>query len=326
MQILIADQDSQHRQKILARVEAWGHTVIEALAGRIAVEACRKKCPDLIFIDNALSGESGIELVRQIRQVGGHAVWVPIILMGEHITDEEIIRGVEAGIDNVIQKPLSEAQLMLCVHSAQRHLNLKEEVFKVAHELVVVNRALQNVVTQDVLTGINNSNSFEDALEQEWFAAKKLKAPISLILLNLDFFQAYNQTYGAQAGDEVIKRVATSLKMALPSGNAMLARMTGETFAVLLTNTDGRAATLIAENLHQAIESLSIEHKNSGCSDHITASFGVATVEESAFTKPWDLKDTADFALYQAKHRGRNRVVFMPVVDETAKSANTNNT
>lgn len=325
MHILIADQDPQHRRKILTTVEAWGHTVEEALVGREAVEVCRKKCPDLIFIDSLLSGESGIELVRQIRQTGGHAVWVPIILMSEQISDAEMVKAVEAGIDNVMQKPLSEPQLMLSVYSALRHLNLKEEVFKVAHELVVVNRALQNVVTQDVLTGISNSNSFDDVLEQEWFTAKKLGAPLSLILLNLDFFQAYNQTYGAQAGDEVIKRVAATLKMALPPGkSALLARMTGETFAVLLANAHGPVATEVAEKLQHAVDSLNIPHQNSGCSDHITASFGVATVE-GEFTKPWDLKDTADFALYQAKHRGRNRVVFMPVTNEEAKSASADN-
>ncbi len=320
MQIIIADQNVQHRHKMLGTIEARAHTVQEALTGREVVECCRKKCPDLLFIDTILAGENGIEIVRQVRQTGGHAVWVPIVLMGEKISDPEIMQGIEAGVDDVILKPLSEAQVMLKVCSALRHLNLKEEVFKVAHELVVVNRALQNVITQDVLTGIDNSNSFEEALEQEWFTTKKLNTCLSLVLLNLDFFQAYNQTYGAEAGDQVIKQVAMALKMALPTGNATLARTTGETFAVLLPNVGRASAFEVAEKLHKAIDDLKIPHQNSGCSDHITASFGVATVEQGGFTKPWDLKDSADFALYQAKHYGRNRVVAVPVVSEEVKN------
>lgn len=315
MRILIADQDSSYRQTIGTAIQKWGHTLQEALTGREIIELCRKKCPDLIFVDFNLSGQTGIEIVRQIRQTGGHAVWVPIILTAVDFSETDMLQCAEAGADDFLKKPMSEAKLALKVHSAERHLNLKEEVFKVAHELVVVNRALQNVVTQDVLTGISNSNSFEEALEQEWFAAKGLNAPLSLILFNLDFFQAYNQAYGAVAGDEVIKQVAQALKLALPSNNAVLARTTGETFAVLLPKTSREEAFKIGEKLHKAIDDLKIPHKTSGCGDHVTASFGVATVDSNHFTKPWDLKDAADFGLYQAKHRGRNQGVLVPATE-----------
>lgn len=317
MRVMIADQDSGHRHRIVMAMQKWGHTVEEALTGREIIEHCRKKCPDLIFVDFLLAGDTGIEITRQIRQTGGHAVWVPIILMGKSASDQEIVQSVEAGADDILLKPISDARIMIKVNSAQRHLNLKEEVFKVAHELVVVNRALQNVITQDVLTGIGNSNSFEEALEQEWFTAKKLNIPLSLILFNLDFFQAYNQKYGAEAGDETIKKVAKALKMALPSHDGILARTTGETFAVLLPNFDREQAFEAGEKMHKVIDALNVPHQSSGCSDHITASFGVATVEPDYFTKPWDLKDAADFALYQAKHHGRNRGFLVPAGGET---------
>jgi diguanylate cyclase (GGDEF)-like protein len=312
---MVADQDIDHRQQVVAAIQKWGHTAEEALTGREVVELCRKKCPDLIFVDFVLSGESGIELVRQIRQTGGHAVWVPIIVIAKAITDSEIAQCVEAGADDVLLKPLSEVRLMVKVRSAERHLNLKEEVFKVAHELVVANRALQNVVTQDVLTGIGNSNSFDETLERDWFTAKKSNSPISLILLNLDFFQNYNQAYGAEEGDRAIKNVAEALKHALPPGDSFLARTTGETFAVILPSTSSQDAFKLAESLRGVIENLNIPHKMSGCSDHITASFGVATTEPGQFTKPWDLKDAADYGLYQAKHYGRNRSYLVPATE-----------
>lgn len=315
MRVLIVDQEAAHRQHLAAIVQKWGHDVAEVLTGREAVVLCRKKCPDLILVDAALSAESGVEIVRQIRQTGGHAAWAPIVLMGQQaaLSESELVKCAEAGADDVLLKPISDGQLMLKVHAAQRQANLKEDAFNVAHELVVANRTLQNVVTQDLLTGLYNSSSFEDALEKKWFMAKKSQTPISLILLNLDFFSAFNQTYGAKVGDEALKQVANALKAALSGyGTSVLARMTGETFAILLPETDRQSAFQIGETLNKAIDALNITHKQSGCSDHLTASFGVATMGPHTFTKPWDLKDAADFGLYEAKHRGRHRGFLAP--------------
>lgn len=314
MRIMVADQDGEHRQQIVARLQKWGHTVQESLTAREVVEQCRKKCPDLVLIDFNLAGESAVETVRQIRQTGGHALWVPLVVMGKQISDPEKIQCVEAGADDVILKPITEIQLMTKAYSAARQVNLKEEVFKVAHELVVVNRALQNVVTQDVLTGIANSNSFEETLEREWMSAKKRSAPLSLILLNVDFFQAYNQAYGAELGDQALKKTADALKATL-AGEGFLARMVGDTFGIILPNTTREDAFKIGEKCHQAVDVLQIPHRSSGCGDHLTLSFGVATVEANHFTKAWDLKDAADFGLYQAKHYGRNRGFLVPATE-----------
>lgn len=318
MRILVADQDSAHRQKLVEAIQKWGHVAEEALTSREVVTLCRKKCPDLVLADFLLPGEGGIELVRQIRQTGGHAVWVPIILLGQTFSESEMIQIVEAGADDVLLKPFSDAKLMLKVHSANRLLNLKEEVFKVAHELVVVNRALQNVITQDTLTGIGNAESLDEAMEREWFAAKRSNLPISFIILNIDFFQAYNQAYGAEAGDHALKKVAECLKNALVGTDAILGRMIGDTFGILLPKRDREEAYKIGEKLHAAVDALNIPHKSSGCGDHVTVSFGVATVDPDHFTKPWDLKDAADFGLYQAKHRGRNRG-FLVTAEEVVK-------
>lgn len=312
MRILIADQDSEYRQKIANTVQGWGHTVQEALNGREVVEHCRKKCPDLVLMEAHLSGEAGLEIVRQIRQTGGHALWVPIVLLSTGFSDLKIVESVEAGVDDILQKPFNEARLRLKVYSANRLCNLKEEVFKVAHELVMGNRALQQSITQDVLTGLTNASSFEEILSREWRAAQRANTPISLVLLNVDYFQVYNQVYGAEAGDQAIKKVAEALKHALPAGEHFLGRMIGDSFAVVLTKVSREEAFKIAENLKQAIDCLEIPHKNSGASDHITISFGIATAETGHFTNVADLKDNADFALYQAKHRGRNRGFAAP--------------
>lgn len=319
MRILVAEQDGVHRQKLVENLQKWGHVVEEALTSREVVALCRKKCPDLVLADFQLSGESGLELVRQIRQTGGHALWVPLVLLGDAFSEAEMVQIVEAGADNVLLKPISDGKLMLTVHSANRLLNLKEEVFKVTQELVVVNRALQNVIAQDTLTGIGNAESLDEAMEREWFAAKRSNTPISFIIFNIDFFQQYNQTYGAEAGDQVLKRIAECLKTALiGTTDATLGRMIGDTFGVLLPKLDREAAYKVGEKLYKAVDALNIPHKASGCSDHITLSFGVATVDPDHFTKPWDLKDAADFGLYRAKHSGRNRG-FLVTAEEVVK-------
>ena len=245
-------------------------------------------------------------------------MWVPIIMLGDAFSDADMVQIVEAGADDVLLKPINDGKLMLKVHSANRLLNLKEEVFKVAHELVVVNRALQNVIAQDTLTGIGNAESLDEAMEREWFAAKRSNLPISFIILNVDFFQAYNQAYGAEAGDQVLKKVAECLKNALVGSDAVLGRMIGDTFGVLLPKMDREQAYKVGEKLHAAVAALHIPHKTSGCGEQVSLSFGVATVDPDHFTKPWDLKDAADFGLYQAKHRGRNRG-FLVTAEEVVK-------
>ena len=312
MRIMVADPDSEHRQKIIDGVQKWGHTVQEVLTAREMVENCRKKCPDLVLLEEALPDQSGVETIRQIRQTGGHALWVPIVMMSKTLSEEALLQSINAGVDDCLLEPVDEMHLMMKVQSAARQVNLKEEVFKVAHELVVVNRSLQQVVTVDVLTGVNNSQSFEEALAHECSLAKKNHVAVSLILINIDFFQTYNQAYGAELGDEAMKKVASCLKISLLETNAFLARTIGDTFAVLLPHTTRNDAYKIGETLQKAIFNLNIPHQRSGCSDRLTISFGVATIDANQPVNASDLKDAADYGLYQAKHYGRNRGFLVP--------------
>lgn len=319
MRVLIADQDVDHRVALVSYVQSLGHTVQEALTEREVVEECRKKCPQLIFIDTEISGVSGIEIVRQVRLLGGHATWAPIVLMAKQYDDALANQAIEAGVDDFLAKPIPKLRALVKVRSAERFQNLKDEVFAVAHNLVVANRALENIATQDALTGIGNSNSFDDDLERDWFEAKRTNTPLVLVMCNLDYFQAYNQTYGAAKGDDAIKRVAETLKATMPKGNSSLARLSGETFSIILPKTTAEEGLKIAESLREAIDALMIPHINSGGSDHLTASFGLSVADPGHFTSPWDLKESADYALFQAKHYGRNRSYLVPAAEAQKK-------
>lgn len=319
MRILVADQDVEQREPLVKRLVQWGHTVKETLSESDILDTCRTKCPDIIFINKILSGVMAPDLIRRLRQLGGSALWVPVIMMGTTLNDAEMLAAIDAGVDDFLVKPPKEILLLTKIRAAERHLNLKDEVYQVAHNLVVANRALENVATQDVLTGVGNSNSFEDALEREWFLAKKTHTPLTLIISNLDYFYTYNQTYGAIQGDNAIRQVAEIWKRALSSEtssatssetsseNIFIARLSGETFAILLPRTSNEVGVKIAEHLREALLARKIPHSGSGASEYLTASFGVSTAGPLQYTNPFDLQEAADYALFQAKHHGRNR-------------------
>lgn len=320
MRVLVADQDVQHRTALIALLSPFGHPVQEAASAASILEICRAKCPDLILLSWTFDGKSGLDMVKAIREVGGAAIWVPLVLMNQHFSDSEIEQSLEAGADEFLLTPVDFLRAKIKIRTAERLKNLKDEVFAVAHDLVQANRALEAMVTEDVLTGMGNANTFEDALEKEWFKAKRTNTPLALMLTDIDYFMSFNKTYGAEEGDKAIKRISDVLRSIIYVEGISLSRLSGATFAYILPGTDRNTALQLAEKIRLAVENLNIPHSTSGCSEHLTMSFGVALAEPGHYTSPWDLKEGADFALYQAKHYGRNRCYVEPKTAEDVKT------
>ncbi len=312
MQVLVADNDLNNRSTLAEQLTANGHTVIEAINDQNVLKICKNKCPDLLLIDSQLSGVSGIDLVRKIRQLGGSSVWNTIVLMADVATEIDFKQGLSCGADDFLIKPVNPFQLLYKLATAKRHQELKSDIFGMAHDLAIANRALENVNKQDVMTGIYDVNTFHKMLEVEWFKAKKGKYDIALILLNLDYFRAYNEMYGAELGDQRIKQIAKALQDALPEPYKNIARTAGETFAVLLPNGVAEFALKLANDLVAIVRDLGIVHKGSPCANVLTISAGVS-ITEGEFGNSLDLLEAADFALYKAKHTGRNQSYFEPV-------------
>lgn len=311
MRILVADNSIQHRTWLANKLVESGHLVIEAINDQNVLKICKNKCPDLLLIDSQLSGVSGIELVYRIRQLGGSSVWNTIILMADAATEIDFQQGLDFGADDFLVKPINHFQLLYKLATAKRHQELKNDIFEMAHDLAIANRALENVNKQDVMTGICDANTFHRILETEWFKAKKDKYDIALILLNVDYFRAYNEVYGADVGDQRIKQIAKELKNALPEKCNNIARTAGETFAVLLPRETQEFSLQLANNLIKLIANLSIPHKGSACSSVLTISAGVA-ITNAEMQNSLELLEAADFALYKAKHAGRNQVYVEP--------------
>ncbi|MCA9733317.1 MAG: diguanylate cyclase [Deferribacteres bacterium] len=162
---------------------------------------------------------------------------------------------------------------------------------------------------RDALTGIANRRQFEETLALEWRRAKRINAPISMIMIDIDHFKNFNDTYGHQAGDECLKKVAAVLNNTVTRPGDLVARYGGEEFAVILT-TGNRGALLLAQKMRLKISKLQIHHELTESDRHITISLGVATQYPASESSPAELIEEADKALYRAKNEGRNKTRY----------------
>ncbi|HEY0063956.1 MAG TPA: diguanylate cyclase [Telluria sp.] len=166
--------------------------------------------------------------------------------------------------------------------------------------------ALEQLATRDGLTGLANRRCFDDTLNAEWSRALRQRQPLSLLMVDVDNFKAYNDANGHLGGDECLKRIALAVASEMRA-NDLVARYGGEEFAVILPNQSLKGAAIVAERIRCRVERLRVPH-GGGIGRHVTVSIGAATAITAADSEPCQLVATADAALYRAKHMGRNRI------------------
>ncbi len=172
--------------------------------------------------------------------------------------------------------------------------------------LKFVNAELAELATLDGLTRIANRRKFDEHLETEWDRAIRSQQPLSLIMLDIDFFKKYNDCYGHQEGDICLTKVAQAIQGAIHRTTDLVARYGGEEFAVILPSTDLTGAETIAKRIRETVSALGISHQGSETSSIVSLSLGVACLFPTAANSPEALIFQADQALYLAKQRGRN--------------------
>ncbi len=187
---------------------------------------------------------------------------------------------------------------------------IEEELLSTQARLIGAVEELKELATRDALTGIANRRFFDEYLEKEWKRAQRDQYPFSLVMIDLDFFKAFNDSYGHQKGDVCLKEVATVIDETMKRPADMAARYGGEEFALILPETNSEGAMGLAEKLRKAIFDLNLEHKSSSVGDRVTVSMGVATLKVTTESNYCDLITRADKALYAAKNDGRNRVAL----------------
>ncbi|MEW6322364.1 MAG: diguanylate cyclase [Acidobacteriota bacterium] len=190
---------------------------------------------------------------------------------------------------------------------------LESEIEDRTRHLEDASKALRRLATVDGLTGISNHRHFRDFLEAEWRRAMRDHAALSVVMIDIDYFKAYNDGFGHQAGDSCLKRVAEKLAQGVGRPGDLVARYGGEEFVAVLGDTDADGAVALAERLRGHIEDLRIPHPRSLCGRWVTVSCGAATTFPTRDSHPDELVGEADRALYRAKREGRNRVALPPI-------------
>lgn len=190
-----------------------------------------------------------------------------------------------------------------------RERKLAKMVAEKTNELKKANEELQHLANSDGLTNVGNRRLFEDFLTKEWNRVIRSKTEISLILIDIDHFKLFNDTYGHQAGDDCLKKVADVLKETIHRPTDLIARFGGEEFAIILSGTDLQGATNVAEQAVENVRNLNIPHRTSKTAEHLTISVGIATTFVAFGMVEAQLIKTADTALYEAKEKGRNQII-----------------
>ncbi len=189
--------------------------------------------------------------------------------------------------------------------NANLELRVKEKTF----DLQIANEKLEQMAQIDGLTGIANRRKFDDHLHEEWQRCMRTQIPLSVIMIDIDFFKAVNDTMGHQKGDDYLQAIAAILKESVHRSGDLVARYGGEEFVVVLENTSAVFAETLAETIRKTVLERRLEHSASEVGPYVTVSAGVATHIPGRGEEPALLIEAADSALYRAKREGRNRVV-----------------
>ena len=208
-------------------------------------------------------------------------------------------------IHNAAGQPIKMVFIVRDVTERKQAENQIQELFKQLE--IEKNIAQLNSIT-DSLTGLSNRRYLDEALRTEFFRLKRAGSQLSLIMLDVDHFKKFNDSYGHLAGDDCLRQIGAALKATVNRVPDIVARYGGEEFLVILPETDGKGAAALAEQIRKAVEEIKILNKASDIAEYVTVSLGVVTAYTTGLSSPEQLVALADEAMYRAKQGGRNRI------------------
>ncbi len=200
------------------------------------------------------------------------------------------------------------AKMVFIVRDITERKQAELQIKHLVQQLEIEKKAAQMNANTDSLTCLPNRRYFDEVLDIEFHRYKRSGLPVSVIMLDVDYFKKYNDTYGHLAGDNCLRQIGTTLKTVVGRVTDSIARYGGEEFVALLPDTDLEGAAALAERIRNAVETLAIPHTASKISDLVTVSLGVVTVNAELLSSPEQFVGMADEAMYNAKKGGRNRV------------------
>ena len=327
MSILVVDDAATNRRLLASILKRGGHAdVVQVSSAREAFDVLELDAEpgvpspfDLVLMDLIMPQVNGVEACRAIK-ADVRLSDIPVVMVTASVGLEALEESFAAGAIDYIKKPVIPDELLVRVRSVltlKREIDARkareEELLAIRSQLEVANTELHRLSVEDALTGIANRRVFDTTLAKEWARAVRERTEVSLVLVDIDHFKGFNDTYGHVDGDECLRAVAGVLKAMVHRPADLVARYGGEEFAVVLPCTDSPGGRAVAERLRQAVSGLRIEHKSSSTAEHVTISVGCATLDADSATDRNVLVQLADAALYRAKENGRNRVeVYVP--------------
>jgi diguanylate cyclase (GGDEF)-like protein len=290
--VLVVD-DEKSNLTVLNRILCPFYTIFTAKSGQEASTRIAENPPDLILLDIIMPDINGFELLKRLKESPLTRNIPVIIITGlNNESDEE--KGFFLGAVDYITKPFKNAIVLARVNT---HI-------KIIHQM----RTIEKLGLIDGLTNIPNRRSFDDRIEMEWRRAIREKMPLSFLMMDVDNFKSYNDTYGHPQGDILLQTISKIFTAAAMRPADLAARLGGEEFGVLLPDTDLESALVIAEKIRSNVETVRISTANGEIMTNITISIGVVSLIPTEQATIRSFIAQADRNLYAAKNMGRNRI------------------
>lgn len=305
--ILIVDDDTAIREAMREFVEMSGYQTFTAASAEDAIEILKENNVEVVITDILLPGMNGLELTDRIRKFHD----ADIIVMTGYSGDYSYEEAISKGASDFVFKPVKFEELLLRLKRVLRERRLTDE------RTVMLDR-LKKLSITDGLTKLYNSRHFYNQLKGEIDRSNRYGHPLSLLLLDIDKFKGYNDTYGHLEGDKVLVRLGQTVKRCLRKMDSAY-RYGGEEFTVILPETVGKEAETVAHRIRSAVQSDAFE-VGDGNTLTITISVGV-----TEYAPPEDIANfiqRADQAMYISKDNGRNRVSTLYAPDSETPLSN----
>ncbi|MHC4698297.1 MAG: response regulator [Planctomycetota bacterium] len=314
--ILVVDDIPADRLVLARPLEKAGYEVLTADDGFKAVEAATRQKPDLILLDMMMPGQNGLEVCTILKSREDTAA-VPVIFVTGVSDMDQILQAFAAGGCDYVTKPFSSEELLARVSA---HVGLRQQGRKLenlSRQLAEANVELAKLSRVDPLTNLLNRRTWEEIMEQEHERFQRHGSPYSIVMIDVDRFKAFNDSYGHQAGDECLQRIAETIASVCRCIDSV-GRYGGEEFVILASQTQAEQAVKLAERARKAVWMLGIPHPSKLSAGRITISLGVAAGASDLWE---DALKEADDALYVAKRAGRNMVYSADVAKTSGRDA-----
>lgn len=297
LNILLVDDDKVMSKVVAAMIIDNGHLPLVASGYEQALSLLANNKIDLILMDIEMPDVDGFMLTKMIREL--YTKWIPIIFLSANDSEQYLEKGIDAGGDDYLTKPVKAIILSAKIRAMARIASMQDE-------LTMLNEKLSQLTNIDPLTTVMNRRALDECLTKEWAISQRQQGELSILMIDIDFFKQYNDHHGHQKGDRCLVRFTKVLQSQLNRETDHIARYGGEEFLIVLPFTPLEGARFKAIEILSALKKVAIKHGFSNAAPYITASIGISSTSLGAGDYH-ELVNQSDIALYKAKENGRDQ-------------------